>query len=101
MAGRFAGKTIVITGASGGIGAAMAARFAAEGANVMVSAIDDKLADVAGALKNSGAPVASLRMDVTKRMTYGGFMTLQKTGSAASTFPSRTPVSSPLPASKT
>lgn len=67
MSQRFAGKTVVVTGASGGIGAAMARRFAAEGANIVVSAIDGKVNDVAAALKDSGAPVVSLRMDVTKK----------------------------------
>ena len=67
MAGRFEGKTVVITGASGGIGAAMAKRFAEEGANIVVSAIDAKVEDVAASLKNSGAKVASMRMDVTKK----------------------------------
>lgn len=62
---RFEGKVAVVTGASGGIGAAMAQRFADEGAAVVVSAIDAKLDDVAGALRQSGARVASMRMDVT------------------------------------
>ena len=62
---RFEGKVAVVTGASGGIGAAMAQRFADEGAAVVVSAIDAKLDDVAATLKKSGARVASMRMDVT------------------------------------
>ena len=36
MSGRLAGKTIAITGASSGLGRAMAIRFAAEGAHVVV-----------------------------------------------------------------
>lgn len=67
MQGRFAGKTVVVTGASGGIGAAMARRFAREGANVVVSAIDQKIEDVAASLEKSGAKVASMRMDVTDK----------------------------------
>ncbi|MER8500142.1 SDR family oxidoreductase [Mesorhizobium sp. M0213] len=67
MQKRFQGKTAVITGASGGIGAAMARRFAAEGAAVVVSAIDARVEEVAADLKATGAKVASLRMDVTKK----------------------------------
>jgi NAD(P)-dependent dehydrogenase (short-subunit alcohol dehydrogenase family) len=36
-AGRFAGKRVLVTGASGGIGAGLAAAFAAEGARVLVN----------------------------------------------------------------
>lgn len=67
MAKRFEGKVAVVTGASGGIGAAMAKRFADEGAAVVVSAIDAKVDEVAAALKASGASVASMRMDVTNK----------------------------------
>ena len=67
MSQRFAGKTVVVTGASGGIGAAMAKRFADEGANIVVSAIDAKVEDIAAALEKSGAKVACIRMDVTKK----------------------------------
>jgi meso-butanediol dehydrogenase/(S,S)-butanediol dehydrogenase/diacetyl reductase len=64
---RFKGKVAVVTGASGGIGAAMAKRFAEEGAAVVVSAIDPKVDDVAAQLKKDGAQVASMRMDVTSK----------------------------------
>ncbi|CDX15502.1 Short chain dehydrogenase [Mesorhizobium sp. ORS 3324] len=67
MQKRFEGKTAVVTGASGGIGAAMARRFASEGAAVVVSAIDPRVDEIAASLKASGAKVASMRMDVTKR----------------------------------
>lgn len=67
MGKRFEGKVAVVTGASGGIGAAMAKRFAEEGAAVVVSAIDAKVDDVAAGLRAAGAPVASMRMDVTKK----------------------------------
>jgi len=65
MQKRFEGKTVVITGASGGIGAAFAARFAAEGATVVLSAIDAKVEAVAADLAATGAKVAAMRMDVT------------------------------------
>jgi meso-butanediol dehydrogenase/(S,S)-butanediol dehydrogenase/diacetyl reductase len=47
---RFTGKTVIVTGASSGIGAATAQRFSAEGANVVLAARSDRLAGVAGAL---------------------------------------------------
>lgn len=67
MLKRFAGKTVVITGASGGIGAAMARRFAEEGANLVVSAIDPRVEDVAGEMAKLGANAVSMRMDVTDK----------------------------------
>lgn len=45
MSGRFQGTRTVITGAAGGLGAAMAEAFAAEGARVMVADIDGAAAD--------------------------------------------------------
>ena len=44
---RFENKTVVITGASRGIGAAIAKRFAREGANLVVSANEDSVHGVA------------------------------------------------------
>ena len=64
---RFKDKVAVITGASGGIGAAMAERFAAEGAAVVVAAIDARVEEVAEQLRRSGAQAAGLRMDVTDK----------------------------------
>ena len=55
----FKGKTVVITGASSGIGRALAYEFAANGANVVIGARHDtKLAGIAGDLTNRGAAVA-------------------------------------------
>ena len=47
MQRRFEGKTAVITGASGGIGAAIARRFADEGAGVVVGAVDPRVEEIA------------------------------------------------------
>ena len=44
MNDRLTGKTALITGAGAGIGRAAALRFAAEGANVVVSDINDEAA---------------------------------------------------------
>jgi NAD(P)-dependent dehydrogenase (short-subunit alcohol dehydrogenase family) len=60
---RFAGKTVVITGAASGIGKASVLRFASEGATVIAGDIDEKggqeLADA------SGGKVLFRRCDVT------------------------------------
>ncbi len=48
MAGRFDGKTVIVTGAGSGIGAATAERFSGEGANVVLAGRrQDKLEEVA------------------------------------------------------
>lgn len=53
MSGRVDGKTIAITGASSGLGRAMALRFAAEGAHVVC-------ADVRGDPREGGAPTVDV-----------------------------------------
>jgi 3-hydroxy acid dehydrogenase/malonic semialdehyde reductase len=63
------GKTVFITGASAGIGAATALAFAAEGARLLLSARrKDKLAAVAAAALEGGAEaVHTLTLDVRNR----------------------------------
>ena len=67
MTMRFSGKTVVITGASGGIGRAIASRFAEEGAAVVVSANDESVEGVAKALRDAGAKAVAQVMDVTSK----------------------------------
>ena len=59
------GRTVVITGASRGFGAAVARRFAGAGARVALCARDaDALASVAEGIESEGGTVTSLRADV-------------------------------------
>jgi NAD(P)-dependent dehydrogenase (short-subunit alcohol dehydrogenase family) len=61
---RLAGKVAIITGATGGIGAATARRFLAEGAMVCLADLDEgRLAKLEGALENPGR-VLAVRTDV-------------------------------------
>jgi meso-butanediol dehydrogenase / (S,S)-butanediol dehydrogenase / diacetyl reductase len=62
---RFEEKSVLITGASRGIGKGIAQRFAAEGASLILSANEDLVHAVAEELKGSGANVASAVCDVT------------------------------------
>jgi meso-butanediol dehydrogenase / (S,S)-butanediol dehydrogenase / diacetyl reductase len=64
---RFSGKVVVIAGASGGIGRAIARRFAEEGASLVVSSIDRSVEAVAAELKEAGAPAVAQVMDVTSK----------------------------------
>ncbi len=63
----FNNKTVVITGASSGIGRALAMRMAAAGANVVLGARqEDKLREITESLRKAGAHAAWCRTDVTR-----------------------------------
>jgi meso-butanediol dehydrogenase/(S,S)-butanediol dehydrogenase/diacetyl reductase len=64
---RLEGKVAVITGASRGIGAAIAARLAAEGAAVALSANEARVAEAAEAIKVSGGRAIGVVADVTDK----------------------------------
>ena len=64
---RFSGKTVVVTGASRGIGAAIARRFAHEGAAVVVSANEPQAETVAADIAESGGKAIAHLADVTKK----------------------------------
>src|SRR4051794_28873912 len=60
MSGRLEGKVAVVTGAGGGLGAAMSVRFAEEGATVVCQDIDEAAAlRTVYAIAELGGPTAS------------------------------------------
>lgn len=63
---RLGDKTAIITGGGRGIGRAMALRFAAEGANVVVTDIDASVAEeVVGEVESNGGRGLAMRSDAT------------------------------------
>ena len=61
-------RTVVITGAGGGLGAAFARAFAADGDRVIVADIDGEAATrVAASLTDAGGQALAVRVDVTDR----------------------------------
>ena len=58
-------KVAVVTGASRGIGAAIAERLAREGAAVVVSANEDRVAEIARRIEATGGRAAAVIADVT------------------------------------
>lgn len=68
MSGRVAGKTIVVTGAGSGIGAAIARGLAAEGAQVVLADMNEAAAQAVGAtITDAGGASLPVRVDVTDR----------------------------------
>lgn len=63
----FKNKTVIVTGASSGIGEALALEFAALGANVVMGArTADRLAELAAQIEKAGGKAAYVACDVTK-----------------------------------
>lgn len=64
---RFKGKTVVVTGGNRGIGLAVAERFAAEGANIVIASIEPQVEEAAAELRKTGAEAIGVICDVTSR----------------------------------
>jgi NADP-dependent 3-hydroxy acid dehydrogenase YdfG len=64
---RFAGRVVLITGASSGIGAALAREFAQQGADVVLAARRlSKVAELAAELQATGRRAIAVECDVTR-----------------------------------
>ena len=59
------GRVVMITGAAGGIGGALARGFAAAGAHLVVCDLSDNVHELAGQWRSAGMKVDSLNFDVT------------------------------------
>ena len=73
--GRLAGKVAIVTGASKGIGAAIAARFAAEGAQVALCARTAAAVDaVAAEIRAAGGQASATALDVGDHAALAAFV---------------------------
>ncbi|MBE7157582.1 MAG: SDR family oxidoreductase [Rhodospirillales bacterium] len=69
---RFVNQTVLITGASRGIGKGLAQRFASEGANLVLAANEDAIFATAAELEKEGTKVKAERCDVTSKEQVDG-----------------------------
>jgi meso-butanediol dehydrogenase/(S,S)-butanediol dehydrogenase/diacetyl reductase len=68
MGERVLGRTIIVTGAASGIGAAVARGLAAEGANIVIADLNHEAGEsVASEITTAGGSALALRVDVTDR----------------------------------
>jgi 3(or 17)beta-hydroxysteroid dehydrogenase len=72
---RFEGRAVLISGAAGGIGLATAARFAREGAAVVMTDIDeDRVAAEVRRIAGEGGRALAVRHDVTSEASWAAVM---------------------------
>ncbi len=75
-AGRVAGKVALVSGAAGGIGLAIARRFAEEGAHVMLGDLDALGAEQAAAgLRDEGMAADAVELDVAEESSWRATLT--------------------------
>jgi 3-oxoacyl-[acyl-carrier protein] reductase len=67
LTGHLAGRSVVVTGAGGGVGRGIALACAAEGAHVVVAARSDNGAETVDLIEGRGGTAEWVRCDVTKR----------------------------------
>jgi NAD(P)-dependent dehydrogenase (short-subunit alcohol dehydrogenase family) len=65
--GRYAGKTVLVTGGATGIGRATALAFASEGAAVMIGDIDARSSETVSLIEAAGGRAAFQRADVSRK----------------------------------
>ncbi|NUL45358.1 SDR family oxidoreductase [Cellulosimicrobium funkei] len=70
----FAGRTAVVTGAAGGIGAATARMLAARGATVVIGDVDPRAAEVVAEIEAAAGSALSVRCDVTDEDSVAALM---------------------------
>jgi NAD(P)-dependent dehydrogenase (short-subunit alcohol dehydrogenase family) len=72
----FTGKTVVVTGGSGGLGRRIVTRFAELGANVVIADVDgDSARDLAGDLNVAGHTTLAVGVDVTSEESVRALVT--------------------------
>ena len=70
----FAGRTAVVTGAAGGIGAATTRMLSARGATVVIGDVDPRAAEVVSEIQGAGGRALSVRCDVTDEESVAALM---------------------------
>jgi NAD(P)-dependent dehydrogenase (short-subunit alcohol dehydrogenase family) len=72
---QFAGKTVIVTGAAGGLGRAFAEGFAARGANIVVADMNEAGAnETVALLEKSGAKAIAVATNVTEKASTDALM---------------------------